>query len=330
MNTYLYRFPVSGNIHNQSDFARQLTEKLNAGSDCLGAYCIFPTDSDILSHISFDSEGAAVNYLNLHTYTKLWDGAEEDLETCVCENLETVENENNLKFEDRIRTKDSVEYMGLEGKLPETLYHIAEKDDVKQILRDGISPHTGDNSYKSPDSCVYMTDDESLVKWLTVLPNLENPVIIEVNTDGIEDLEPGRHFSDRGYMESGYGEYRTKSTIGPENIEVMEITSDMKMTALHISREAEQQINRMSECDDAERTELKRLISRLDCIGLDTSNLSEMIAEQSQPRQMTLKEFGLEDPADSAEEVPWDEKEAGDGLTEALGQMSSKGFGVDM
>lgn len=330
MNTYLYRFPVSGNIHNQSDFARQLTEKLNVSPDCLGAYCIFPTDSDILSHVSFDSEGAAVNYLNLHTYTKLWDGAEEDLETCVCENLETVENENNVKFEDRIRTRDSVEYMGLEGKMPETLYHIVEKNDVEQILRDGISPRTGDNSYKSSEDYVYMTDDESLVKWLTVLPNLKNPVIIEVNTEGIEDLEPGRHFSDRSYMESGYGEYRTKSVIEPENIKVMEITSDMKMTALHILREAEQQINRLNRCDNGERSELGRLITRLDSIGLDTSNLSEAAAEQSEPRQMTLKEFGLEDPANLTEEVPWDEKEAGDGLTEALGQMSSKGFGVDM
>ena len=55
MQTYKYHLPVKGSKDTIPVFtASMLKDELVDGSDCLMAYCIFPTDSAIVDYVNFD------------------------------------------------------------------------------------------------------------------------------------------------------------------------------------------------------------------------------------------------------------------------------------
>lgn len=217
--TYRYRFPAEGKADLMPAFTETYLEKrLKDSPECLMAYCIFPTDSEILDRVTFDIKDNTIRAVDLHTYTKLWDGQEEDFKDCVQENLNVVMQENGVPRDEYIKITGPVEAYGREGDIPVKLYHIAEKNDLDNIMDKGLIPMTGSNNYKSTEDYVYLCSEKDLAPWFAVLKHKESPVILEIQTATLTGIEPGRMFNDRRYVQGGYGEYRTKETIPPSVI----------------------------------------------------------------------------------------------------------------
>ena len=95
MRTFHYEIPLSGELPTSttgmSDFTYYLENGLKDGPDCLMAYCIFPSDSDVLESVSLKGKNGQFTSLSLFTYTKLYEGSENDLKNCVAENLAMAE-----------------------------------------------------------------------------------------------------------------------------------------------------------------------------------------------------------------------------------------------
>lgn len=208
MQTYKYRFPAHGKTDGLPTFsAAMLQQKLDDGPDCLAAYCIFPTDSAILGHTDFDiDDGGNITAVNLHTYTKLWDGMEEDFKACVQENLDSVTQKG-------VTITGNAELIEMPIKIPEKLYRISSEKNAPSIMENGIIPGQGPNSYKNMQDYVYLCEEQDLAPWLAILKEKDRPVILEIDTKNLAGLEPGRVFRDRAYAPDGYSEWRTKEPI---------------------------------------------------------------------------------------------------------------------
>lgn len=210
MQTYKYHFPANGDYtEDLYDLPRYLGEDLRSGPDCLMAYCMFPTESQILDYVDLDSDGTKLTGINLHTYTQLWEGSEEDLRICVQENLNTI-------TEGRIQLSGPVEVLEREGTVPKTLYHITDVNKLDSILDNGLTPTQGKNSYKSYEDYVYLCEEKDIAPWLAILKDIDTPVIIAIDTKNQSGIESGRVFNDREYIQEEYTEYRTKDVI-PQN-----------------------------------------------------------------------------------------------------------------
>lgn len=310
MNTYKYQFSASGKVDEQYTFTTTLLEnKLKDGYDCLAAYGIFPSDSDILDHVSIDTNHNEITAINLHTYTELYEGMENDLKDCVQENLNAITEEHDLDITDAIKIGSDVRALGLQDNIPETLYRISQKKNLNSILENGLIPQQGKNGYKSHEDYVYLMEKCDIPAWMAVLPNLDDPVILEIDTTNLEGIEPGRHFTDRDFvMPNGYGEYRTKNVIPASNIKQIELTEEVKIELLTAMKE---QLDRAKGND---RIEAARGIDRLSTMGIWLHDYPDL---------GTIK-------PKTEEGLPWDDKEQGDGLTKALGQMTLKDFGIDI
>lgn len=107
--SYKYQFPTFGKADDDPTFiATKLEKHLNEGYDCLGAYCMFDTHSKTLDHVSFDVDKAGnVTAINIHTYTKLWEGNDSYFRDCVETNL--------AKVTDVIKIEGDVKELGHES-----------------------------------------------------------------------------------------------------------------------------------------------------------------------------------------------------------------------
>lgn len=222
--TYHYHFPASGNGNEMPTFTESLLQKkLTDGPDCLGAYCIFPSDSEILNRVEISTDvDFNITGVDIHTYTELWEGMEADFKDCVQENLNEVTKGAAV-------ITDDVEFYGIKNKCPEVLYHITEKENLQSIMKEGLLPGIGKNNYKNTKNYVNLTAAEDIVPWLSVLPHLEDPVLLKIDTNKISGIEPGRYFNDRAFIPGGYGEYRTQDTISPETIVIADTASDQNL-----------------------------------------------------------------------------------------------------
>lgn len=211
MKTYGYRFSASGKAEDILPFTEaEFENTLRDSPDCLGTYCIFPSDSDILESASFGIEGDDVTSVTIRTYTELYEGSEDDLKECVaCCLAEAAPS---------VAIKGDVEAMGMEGDVSDVLYHITERANLESIQKDGIIPANGKNHYKDDSNHIYLAERKDLAAWMCIIPHLDDPVILEVDAAGL-DIQPGRHFSDRPYLDKeGYGEYRTSQTVPAEAV----------------------------------------------------------------------------------------------------------------
>lgn len=319
LQTYKYQFPASGSFESEADmkgYTAALEENLKASSDCLMAYCMFPTDSDILDHISFEkNENNEITAVNLHTYTELWEGMEDDLKDCLSTNLS---NAGSDYFEDDrtvVNLEGDVQKLGREGEVPGTLYHIAERNSLDIIMKEGLVPAAGKNSYKSMDNYVYLASEKDLVPWLAILKHKEEPVILKVETQNIE-LEQGRVFSDRDYVDGKkYSEYRTKDVIPPSAISVMEpdreLSDRLVQTELLVRGVAQVKIAESSNLPMNERDEAYKGVERLKDMGFMDE---EMYGALIQAREKSIEsETKNEIPAADIEDegLPWDEDDFG-------------------
>ena len=160
MRTFHYEIPLSGDLPTSTtgmlDFTHYLEQGLKDGPDCLMAYCIFPSDSDVLENISLKGKNGQFTSLNLFTYTKLYEGSENDLKACVAENLAMASEEACLKTP--VTVNGEVKDHGLTGENPEVLYHITEVDRLPDILQNGLIPGNGSNHYKDMENHTYLCE----------------------------------------------------------------------------------------------------------------------------------------------------------------------------
>lgn len=311
---YQYRVPAKGSFDDISTITITALEKeLKTGPDCLMAYCMFPSDSDILHKAVIDVDKKGVNGVNLLTYSKLWEGRENDLKECLEENLQ--------KVMPSIELKGDVEDKGLTGEMPKTLYHITERDNLPAILEKGLQPGQGSNGYKTTDDYVYLSDIDSVAPWLAVLKHLENPVILEIDAEGITSLEPGRVFNDRDFASNGYGEYRTKGMIYPEELREAQITK-YNALGVKIMSDCVEQIEKAKSSDEV--SEAVTGIRRAALLGVINEKHAEQIIERHGGKDI-LKQTAVTDTKPLKDEVlPWDEPDAFDEAVKGISSFYDK------
>lgn len=334
MQTYKYQFPASGDVNNVPAFiTTKLENKLKDGPNCLMAYCIFPTDSAILHHVDFETDDGSITALNLHTYTRLWDGMEKDLRDCVECNLEEITT--------AVSIDGNVKDLGIEGEVPDVLYRISQRKNMDSIMEKGIIPGIGSNSYKNTKDYAYLCEEKDLAPWLAVLKHLDEPVILEVKTKGLRGIEPGRTFTDRNYVPEGYGEYRTKETIPPYAIKEMELSGKF---CEKMRLKMEQMVHLASSGLESDFMEVDTCMHRMKDMGIIYGQDMEGYADPiTQPATGPDKEDCIQDKAGLADEgLPWDENDNGrpfiredsvdDDFAKAVRDMSLSvsEFGVNM
>ena len=113
------------------------------------------------------------------------------------------------------------------------LYHLAEKENLDNILKNGLVP--GDNSPKSKfvsevRPCIYLCPEEYIQEW-AILLQLNDPVVLRVNGDNDHNIK------NRNSLLSS--EYVTKYPIAPENI---------SPTAIKINIDRDAMIDTISDC----------------------------------------------------------------------------------
>ena len=137
MQTYKYHFPVNGSLiskEDAKDFTTALENRLNDSSGCLGAYAMFKPGYP-LDHISFETdEMYAATGLDIYTKTPLFDGREDDLKTCVKENLNAV-NEDFDVTGIGASLDGEVQYLGIESagenKIGDNVYWMGAYGDMR-------------------------------------------------------------------------------------------------------------------------------------------------------------------------------------------------------
>lgn len=322
MQTYKYRMPAEGWLGDYSkikeDFAAMLESKLTDGPDCLMAYCMFPTDSDILDKVDFDMDGDQVKAVNLYTYTELWDGCENDLKDCVAENLAAVNEEmgDEGNIGTAVTVNGDVEALGLQGEAPKTLYRISSAANARSIMEHGLEPRTGGNNYKNMEDYVYLCEEKDLAPWLAVLKQKDSPVILKVDTEGLAGLEPGRTFKDRNFAGfRGYGEYRTRELVPASAISEVNLKND-RVFATNLRSAMVIQMSRVE--DRSELAEVATGMERLKDMGI--MGEAEIKLMMDIHREL-LDKAGNAAAADEEDEgLPWDE-EAVDDFAKAVGEM---------
>ena len=296
MQTYRYRFEASGSEQEIPHLARSLEDRLTNSPDCLMAYCIFPTDSDILDHVTIDlDEQKNVKAIDLYTYTKLWENAEEDFKDCVQENLNELTDGN-------ITLTGTVQDLGKDGKIPDVLYRLSTEDNLDKILQEGLLPDSGKNSYKDMDHHVYLMGEEDIAPWLSVLKYKDHPVLLKIRTESL-NIEPGRHFSDREYIPEGYAEYRTKDQIPPEAISQVDFTKEKEL-GNRIAKSTTKQFFRAEDQHEMLET-LTGLHRTVEMNLIDVPQANFMQQERNNRMYDAMREQ-MADPQ-AEEGLPWDE-----------------------
>lgn len=291
IQTYKYRFPATGLASDMPTFTENiLEENLKNGPECLMAYCIFPSDSDILDKVTIDVENGKITAINLHTYTQLWEDMDDDFKACVQENLNEISA--------GITLSGSVEALGLEGDLPAKLYHITEKENINSIMQNGLIPKTGENNYKNMENYVYLCDRKDLAPWLSILKHMDHPVILEVDTAGLNGVEPGRMFKDRDYIPEGYGEYRTTESVPISSIKTIDFEKEYDDLSTELREKISNQLNLAASADEI--SEANAGLHRLLYMGImEKTQVSDMDREKNH----SWKDNGSDDFADFAEAV---------------------------
>lgn len=314
MRTFHYEIPLSGELPTSttgmSDFTYYLENGLKDGPDCLMAYCIFPSDSDVLESVSLKGKNGQFTSLSLFTYTKLYEGSENDLKNCVAENLAMASEEACLKTP--VAVNGEVLDHGLTGENPKILYHITEADRLPDIEKNGLIPGNGSNHYKDMEDHIYLCKGVDIAPWLCALPHLEHPVILKIETKDIPGLEPGRFFTDRSYITDGYGEYRTKSIIPASAIQKVDLTdAPLLSDAIHAQME---EICTLA-LDKISRNEVARGLSRLSELGL---NKLPSLPEEGNERYPWDDPEIAENVNKAIEALPWDDPKSFEDAINAL------------
>lgn len=231
MRTYQYRFPANGHLDkNQIEpFTASLFHHLTDGASGHVSWPIFPMkDGEALNRIELDAdENGNINGISIFSKTWMldWDDTDLNFQECMTENLQCAAEDCGFK-ESPIMVTDVPEFLGREDQST-ILYHITEKKNLDTILKDGLTPGIGDNASRAWDDFVFLTEKEDIPRWISILYQVNDPVILEINVKDLSGICQGRWYVDRKYaMPTGYGEYFTRETIPASHIKKAEFTED--------------------------------------------------------------------------------------------------------
>lgn len=296
MQTYRYRFHAEGDRKDRGSIekmAARMEGYLKDGPDCLAACCIFPTDSCTLDHVSLEwDEAGNLSAVDVHTYTQMWEGGEEEFFQCMEDNMQNAADDMRLDYAPfALKGYGTVTAMGLEGDVPKTLYHIMERDKLESVMKEGLIPGRGNNGWKSAEDFVYLADEKDLATWISVLQHADDPLILEIDTEGL-DIEPGRTFDDRGYM-GAYGEYRTKGAVPPSAIKQADLGSQL---GARLAQDVSAQYERAKETGMTDEPE--RGMERLKKMGVMAVQEGALAEDAGKEPKQPEMDFG---------ELPWDD-----------------------
>lgn len=321
MQTYQYRFPVSGQFKDKAtrkSYAEELYHQLTDSPDCLDAYCAFPTRGAILHGVTMESdEQQNIRAVHLHTYMQVWEGSEQDFTDCVTENLNIV-NESLGKGSTPLAINGELEDLGLEGEAPKILYQIMKKERLETVLQDGMTPRQGKNAYKQDEDRIHLCEAKDIAPWLSIL-KVDDPAIVEVDTEGLTGLKPGSTFKDRDYCPAGYSEYYTTEPIPVDAIKKTDLSLYI---GDRIALDLVNQVNRAESVDEIQET--VRGLRRGAGMGMISSNYAEDVinARQEALAKKQMPELPKETtPSLEAEDegLPWAEE---DDFTKAVASLS--------
>lgn len=295
MQTYRYRFPASGKASDMPEStASMLAEELADSPDCLMAECIFPSDSCIVDHVGFETEGNDVTAVNLYTYTEMW----EDIPGSEQSNMQALTDAvkyNLEKVTDAVTITGEGKAMGREGSIPKTLYHITDRKHIADIERDGLVPDSGTNSWKVSEDGVYLCDDKNIAPWLGILKGVDDPVILEINTENLPGVQTWRVFEDRFYLNDVYSEYRTTESIPVTAITEIDFGRDHEELGQMIREQVEGYAARAAKDDGL--SEVQTSMQRLERLGIKENGINKNMASEHSKSSQDI-DFG---------DLPWDE-----------------------
>lgn len=124
-----------------------------------------------------------------------------------------------------ITAQGDLQVLGMEGDMPAKLYHITDRAGADSILKEGLLPKQGENSYRNDEDFVYLTDMEQLPVWMGILKDPDDMVLLEVDPAGVRNMERGRTFEDREYIDR-FSEYRTREPVPAECVREARLTPD--------------------------------------------------------------------------------------------------------
>ena len=265
-----YTFKASGTVHNIEQAQSVMMNSLNRGPDSIIQHkCpegIILQDKDMVRQLGFtiSVNDDSISEVRLATYDwlpKHWkDSVRECLQIAADKTGEDISIDGNMK------------YVETDENLPEHFYHITEKKSLDTIMEEGLTPKRGHNDWKSKKKCTYLTESEYIVPWLGILDNVDEPVILEIETAKLPFVEQGRIWDDRDYVPGHiYSEHRTTETVPAGAIHVM---SPDEVAALGVNEKAVAQLMYVAGEDGNRRligsheSEVKLCMDRLKEMGV--------------------------------------------------------------
>lgn len=233
-----YTFKASGTVKNIEQAVFIMKDSLNRGKDSIIQHkCpegIIVQDKNIVHQLGFtvSANSDSISEVKIATHDwlpKHWkDGIRECLQIAADKTGEGISIDGNMK------------YVETDENLPEHFYHITEKEHLEAIMEEGLAPKRGHNDWKSKKRCAYLTEAEYIVPWLWILDNVDDPVILEIETAKLPFVEQGRIWEDRDYVPGHiYSEHRTTETIPADAVRPM---SPYEVAALGVNEKAINQL----------------------------------------------------------------------------------------
>lgn len=240
-----YVFPARGTVENPAEAAAVMKDHLNKGPESV--FCrLFSAHShikekDTVDRLQFVMDEDKLVGVRVSTYDWLLKNFKNEIRECVQMAADAACRETGSKM----TVTGNMKYEGTDENLPKHFYHLTERKSLDDILENGITPKRGHNDWKSKKRCAYLTEDAYIVPWLGILDNLEDPVVVEIETDKLPFVEQGRIWEDRRYVPGIiYSEHRTTEVIPPEALRVME---PEEIAALGVNEKAVEQLMIMSD-----------------------------------------------------------------------------------
>lgn len=296
-----YIFKASGTVRNIERAQSIMMDSLNRGPDSIIQHkCpegLILQDKDMVHQLGFtisisDDSISEVKIATHDWLPKHWkDGIRECLQIAADKTGEDISIDGNMK------------YVETDENLPEHFYHITEKKSLDTIMEEGLIPKRGHNDWKSKKKCTYLTEAEYIVPWLGILDNVDEPVILEIETAKLPFIEQGRIWDDRDYVPGHiYSEHRTTEIVPADAVRVM---SPDEVAALGVNEKAIDQLMYVAgQKMRPDEKEVKRCVQRLKEMGVmdekmytdamnaydektesaDLTDFAEQVDEISQPK----------------------------------------------
>lgn len=288
MLTYKYRFPIKTEnliLEDPKAFEQSFTSMLMGSVEyyevLMGLNEYSEDGGEILHHAEIEAEEHVINAVELYTSRKLYQERKGQIMDYVQETFLELADNMGENIEELEFT--NMEDLGISGFVPEKLYHITEHSNLNSILKNGLIPQQGGNSYKTYKNAVYLTEEQDIPIWLGSLEEFEEPVLLQIDTKDL-NLKTGRYYKDRVYLQSrnleaqGFGEYRSLEPIPPDKIKPLDMLDDENIKLAERLKEAVN-LFKKNVYSESEKEELEQCQSQLDKMGVYDEKLIKEFSE---------------------------------------------------